>query len=168
MIHRRLHPTPLGPLLIEVANGGLRRIGFDPLPLDGPADEPANDRPAVDADAQRLLDAACDQLDAYFAGRRQVFDLPLAALGTPFQRRVWDALATIDYGRTCSYAQIAAQVGAPRAVRAVGAANARNPIGIVVPCHRVIGTNGRLTGYAGGLERKAQLLRLEGVALARA
>jgi methylated-DNA-[protein]-cysteine S-methyltransferase len=159
MIQRRLHPSPLGPLLIEVADGGLRRIGFDPLPLDQPADEP----PAVDADSQRLLDAACDQLDAYFAGRRQVFELPLAALGTPFQRRVWDALATIGYGRTCSYAQIAAQVGAPRAVRAVGAANARNPIGIVVPCHRVIGADGRLTGYAGGLARKARLLQLEGV-----
>lgn len=108
-----------------------------------------------------LLERAAGQLEEYFAGIRTAFDLPLEAAGTPFQRRVWEALREIPYGTTVSYAHIAARTGAPRASRAVGAANRRNPLAIVVPCHRIIGADGSLTGYAGGLERKEFLLRLE-------
>ena len=101
------------------------------------------------------------QLDAYFAGARRAFDLPLAPVGTPFQLEVWAALRAIPYGATTSYGELARSIGKPRAVRAVGAANGANPIAIVVPCHRVIGANGTLTGYGGGLPRKQLLLGLE-------
>ena len=104
---------------------------------------------------------AIDQLDGYFAGERREFDLELDLVGTNFQRRVWEALLTIPYGETRSYGYIAEQIGSPGASRAVGLANGRNPIGIIVPCHRVIGANGSLTGYGGGLERKRILLELE-------
>jgi methylated-DNA-[protein]-cysteine S-methyltransferase len=99
-----------------------------------------------------------EQLDDYFAGRRDRFDLELAAVGTPWQRRVWTALMGVPYGQTMSYAELAARLGRPTACRAVGAANGRNPISVIVPCHRLIGSDGSLTGYAGGLERKAWLL----------
>jgi methylated-DNA-[protein]-cysteine S-methyltransferase len=102
------------------------------------------------------------QLRLYFAGSLQTFDLPLDLIGTDFQKRVWGALVTIPYGETRSYTEIAAQIGAPRAVRAVGAANGRNPIPIIVPCHRVIGASGNLVGFGGGLEWKRKLLDLEG------
>jgi methylated-DNA-[protein]-cysteine S-methyltransferase len=102
------------------------------------------------------------QLNEYFAGERRAFSLPLDFRGTDFQRRVWQALLTIPYGETRSYAHIARQIGRPTAVRAVGAANGRNPLSIVAPCHRVIGSSGQLTGFAGGLATKAQLLALEG------
>jgi methylated-DNA-[protein]-cysteine S-methyltransferase len=108
-----------------------------------------------------VLQAAKRQLGEYFAGRRKTFDLPLAPSGTPFQHRVWQALLTIPYGETQSYADIARRIGNPKAVRAVGAANGANPISIVVPCHRVIGADGSLTGYGGGLPRKRKLLALE-------
>jgi methylated-DNA-[protein]-cysteine S-methyltransferase len=101
------------------------------------------------------------QLREYFAGERQAFSLKLDPAGTHFQRRVWNALLTIPYGDTRSYGQIARQIGCPAAVRAVGAANGRNPISIITPCHRVIGSTGKLTGFAGGLETKARLLELE-------
>lgn len=101
------------------------------------------------------------QLAAYFKGRLQQFDLPLAAVGTDFQRRVWKALTTIPYGRVVSYKSIAEAIGQPKAVRAVGGANARNPIPIIIPCHRVIGANGTLTGFGGGLETKSKLIELE-------
>ncbi|CDO32698.1 cysteine methyltransferase [Mycobacterium vulneris] len=104
---------------------------------------------------------AVDQLSAYFAGERTEFDLELDMVGTQFQRRVWDALRTIPYGETCTYGEIARQIGSPSASRAVGLANGHNPIGIIVPCHRVIGANGSLTGYGGGLDRKRALLELE-------
>lgn len=104
---------------------------------------------------------ALRQLGAYFSGRLTAFDLPLSMKGTDFQRRVWRALLQIPYGETCSYAELARAIGAPAAVRAVGAANGRNPIAIVVPCHRVIGANGKLVGYGGGLPMKQMLLRLE-------
>jgi methylated-DNA-[protein]-cysteine S-methyltransferase len=110
-----------------------------------------------------MLDAARTQLDEYFAGARLEFDLPLDAQGTPFQRRVWTALAEIPFGQTISYAELARRVGDVKAVRAVGAANGRNPIPIIVPCHRVIGANGSLVGFGGGLERKQWLLEHEGV-----
>jgi methylated-DNA-[protein]-cysteine S-methyltransferase len=109
-----------------------------------------------------LLDAIATQLDDYFAGARHVFDLPLAPEGTDFQRTVWRTLATIPYGETISYAQLAARIDRPSAVRAVGAANGRNPIPIVLPCHRVIGADGSLTGFGGGLPTKRFLLALEG------
>ncbi|MGH9139632.1 MAG: methylated-DNA--[protein]-cysteine S-methyltransferase [Vicinamibacterales bacterium] len=102
------------------------------------------------------------QLEEYFAGDRTGFTVKLDVVGTPFQRQVWNALLTIPFGETRSYAQIARQIGNPRALRAVGAASGRNPLSIVAPCHRVIGSNGRLTGFAGGLETKAHLLALEG------
>jgi methylated-DNA-[protein]-cysteine S-methyltransferase len=103
-----------------------------------------------------------EQFDSYEAGRRNDFDAPLALHGTPFQRRVWQALLAVRFGETISYGELARRVGAPRAVRAVGAAVGRNPISVIVPCHRIIGSDGSLTGYAGGLERKRRLLRLEG------
>ncbi len=110
-----------------------------------------------------LLREAATQIEGYFAGRRRSFDLPLAAEGTAFQREVWAALATIPFGEICSYAELAALVGRPNASRAVGAANGRNPLSIIVPCHRVVGADGSLTGYAGGLEAKRWLLAHEGL-----
>jgi methylated-DNA-[protein]-cysteine S-methyltransferase len=148
--------SPLGRLLLVADEAGMRAIEFDdaahPVPR---AAEWREHRTA-------LLDGARRQLQDYFAGSRQGFDLPLAAQGTSFQLEVWRALAEIPFGETRSYAEIAQRLGQPGAVRAVGAANARNPLAIVVPCHRVIGANGSLTGYAGGLDRKRALLALEG------
>ena len=108
------------------------------------------------------MQEACKQLNGYFSGTLTQFDLPLAAKGTPFQHQVWQALGEIKYGDTASYADIANAIENPKAVRAVGMANGKNPIAIVVPCHRVIGSNNTLTGYAGGLSRKQFLLNLEG------
>jgi len=113
-------------------------------------------------DANLFLQDAVRQLRAYFDGALRIFDLPLDMQGTPFQKQVWHELERIPYGETRSYMQIAVAVGAPKAVRAVGAANGANPIPIVVPCHRVIGTSGKLTGYGGGLPLKKRLLELEG------
>ena len=110
-----------------------------------------------------LLREAGGQLVEYLAGARTVFDLPLAPEGTAFERTVWEALLTIPYGEVRSYGQIAAQIGRPAACRAVGRANGLNPISIFIPCHRVVGANGKLTGYAGGLDMKKKLLELEGV-----
>lgn len=109
-----------------------------------------------------LLEEAAGQLKEYMAGRRQEFDLPLCPRGTEFQRQVWQALLQIPYGTTITYGQLARMVGRPRAVRAVGQANGRNPISILIPCHRVVGAGGVLRGYAGGVEQKKKLLRLEG------
>jgi methylated-DNA-[protein]-cysteine S-methyltransferase len=108
-----------------------------------------------------VLATTVRQLDSYFAARLRTFDLPLAAAGTPFQQRVWSALREIPFGETRNYGQLARAIGKPSAMRAVGAANGRNPIAIVVPCHRVIGANGSLTGFGGGIERKRFLLSLE-------
>jgi methylated-DNA-[protein]-cysteine S-methyltransferase len=112
-----------------------------------------------------LLGRAAAQLEEYFAGERRAFDLPLAPEGTPFQLETWQALRAIPHGTTISYGELARRLGKPRAVRAVGAANGRNPISIIIPCHRVIGSDGSLTGYGGGLEVKRRLLELEGVRL---
>ena len=108
-----------------------------------------------------LIKKAAKQLGEYFDGKRKTFDLPLAPRGTEFQLTVWKALQTISYGKTCSYGQLAAMIGNPKACRAVGMANNRNPIAVIIPCHRVIGSNGSLTGYAGGLELKEKLILLE-------
>lgn len=112
-------------------------------------------------DAEQVFGATMSQLDEYFAGQRIVFDLALEPKGTDFQRAVWTQLSLIPYGQTISYAELALRVGNPKAVRAVGLANGRNPLSIVVPCHRVIGASGSLTGFGGGIERKRYLLDLE-------
>jgi methylated-DNA-[protein]-cysteine S-methyltransferase len=140
--------TPIGPLTIVADPGAVVAIRF--------ADEsvPAASLPGASA----VLARAAAQLGEYFAGARHDFDLPLAAVGTAFQRTVWHALTAIPFGATCGYAELAARVGRPTAARAIGAANGRNPIPIVVPCHRVIGADGSLTGYAGGMATKRWLL----------
>jgi methylated-DNA-[protein]-cysteine S-methyltransferase len=144
---------PFGELLIVTDDGtALTRLWLPPATPD-PSWERADELPIL-AEAHR-------QLDAYFAGERTDFDLPLAPRGTAFQRKVWEALRRIDYGTTKTYGQIALELGAPGAARAVGSANHDNPIAIVQPCHRVIGANGKLVGFAGGLEQKRQLLDLE-------
>jgi methylated-DNA-[protein]-cysteine S-methyltransferase len=153
--------TPVGPLLIAADDEGLRAIEFQPNrhPVARDAGWREGDHP--------LIDLARRQLDEYFAGTRRTFDLPLAPHGTDFQRVVWFELARIPYGGTLSYSELAVRVGRPSAVRAVGAANGRNPLPIVLPCHRVIGADGSLTGFGGGLPMKRFLLEHEG-ALPRA
>jgi len=147
-------PSPIGPLTILASEVGIAGIHMEEHRHFSPPTE-------TTAPASPYLDLAVRQVAEYFAGTRTTFDLPLDPAGTPFQRAVWSALSTIPHGETRSYAQIAAQIGNPKGVRAVGLANGRNPISIVVPCHRVIGKNGTLTGYGGGLERKRFLLDLE-------
>jgi methylated-DNA-[protein]-cysteine S-methyltransferase len=148
------HPSPVGDLLLVADDDGLRGL-YLPHPRHAP---PKIDRQVEDAP----FAAIHDQLDAYFAGELERFDLPLAPEGTEFQLRVWDELQRIPYGETISYGELADRIGDRRAVRAVGLANGRNPLAIVIPCHRVIGADGSLVGYGGGLERKEQLLKLEG------
>jgi methylated-DNA-[protein]-cysteine S-methyltransferase len=146
--------TPVGPMTL-VATGGT---------LSGAYMERQRYRPAEDTfgapDAELLAEAA-DQLTEYFAGRRTEFDLPLHFAGTEFQRRVWAELRAVPYGETVTYGELAERLGRPTAARAVGLANGKNPISIIVPCHRVLGASGQLTGYAGGLPRKRYLLDFE-------
>jgi len=146
--------TPIGELLLAGEDGALAMIGFPKgsMRRDPEADWIYNEKPLANAR---------QQLKEYFAGARKEFDLPLRIKGTEFQVSVLNALQEIPYGRTASYGEIAKRIGRPKAVRAVGAANGRNPIPIVVPCHRVIGSSGDLTGFGGGLDTKAALLRLE-------
>ena len=148
--------SPVGPLLLAAGDDGLRAVEFHasrhPVPRD--PDWQPGDHP--------LMQRARVQLGEYFAGERRTFDLPLAPRGTAFQRETWLALATIPYGNTISYAELARRVQRPKAMRAVGAANGRNPLPIVLPCHRVIGADGSLTGFGGGLPTKQYLLELEG------
>ena len=146
--------TPIGELLLAGENDALTMIGFPKgsMRRDPEADWIFNEKPL--AKARR-------QLEEYFAGSRKNFDLPVKLNGTEFQVSVLKALQDIPYGETVSYGEIAKRIGRPKAVRAVGAANGRNPIPIVVPCHRVIGSSGDLTGFGGGLDTKAALLRLE-------
>lgn len=147
-----VHDSVVGPLTLHSNGVALTGLEFaDPKYALPPS------RPGEDA----ILTAACRELDEYFAGSRREFAVPLAPHGTPFQQRVWQALTTIPYGSTRSYGQQAAAIGAPMAVRAVGLANGKNPISIIIPCHRVIGANGALTGFGGGLGRKRFLLELE-------
>ncbi len=146
--------SPVGPLTLVGEDGALAGLYMHEqrhLP------QPEAFGPRQDG----LLPEVRVQLDAYFAGELQDFDVRLATAGTPFQQQVWAALRDVPYGSTCTYGELAAAVGRPSAVRAVGAANGRNPVCVVVPCHRVVGAGGALTGYAGGLERKALLLGLE-------
>jgi len=146
--------TPIGELLLAGEEGGLAMIGFPKgsMRRDPESDWIYNEKPL--AEARR-------QLQEYFAGTRKTFDLPLRLTGTEFQVSVLEALQKIPYGETVSYGEIARRIGRPKAMRAVGAANGRNPIPIVVPCHRVIGSSGDLTGFGGGLDTKEALLRLE-------
>ncbi|MCB1291775.1 methylated-DNA--[protein]-cysteine S-methyltransferase [Mycolicibacterium sp.] len=146
--------SPVGP--ITLAGTGTTLFH---LRMTGQAHEP--DRSGWAPAEPGAFTDAVEQLAAYFAGELTAFDLDLELVGTDFQRRVWSALQTIPYGQTRSYGQIAEQIGSPGASRAVGLANGRNPIGIIVPCHRVIGAGGGLTGYGGGLDRKQTLLSLE-------
>lgn len=149
--------SPVGRLTLVAADEGLAGILWE-------TERPGRVRlniVAEDATHPVLIEAA-RQLEEYFAGQRTEFTVKLDVSGTPFQRTVWAALLTIPFGQTRSYGQIAAQIGNPAAVRAVGAANGRNPVSIVAPCHRVIGGTGKLTGFAGGLPAKAHLLALEG------
>jgi methylated-DNA-[protein]-cysteine S-methyltransferase len=149
--------SPIGDLRVIANAEAILAIEFSPF--RGLADgRPFGDR----EDGNALLRAAVDQLDAYFARELRIFDLPLAPRGTEFQQKVWHELAQIPYGETTSYGEIAHRLGHTNAAsRAVGLANGKNPIPIVIPCHRVIGANGSLTGYAGGLERKQTLLDVE-------
>lgn len=151
--------SPLGAVLVAAGDAGLRHISF--LAGNSPL-QPGMDWVDQRAGSHPLLSAAVRQLKAYFAGELRVFELPLAARGTPFQQQVWRALREIPYGETTTYGRLAANLGKPTASRAVGAANGRNPLPIVVPCHRVIGHDGRLTGFYGGLHLKQGLLRIEG------
>jgi methylated-DNA-[protein]-cysteine S-methyltransferase len=145
----RMHgiETPVGPLLLSAEDGRLSGVAFADS-AEARSSEPV------------LLEAEA-QLRAYFDGKLERFELPLAPRGTPFQLSVWEALLEIPYGSTTTYSELAAAIGRPSACRAVGAANGRNPLAVIVPCHRVIGAAGALTGYGGGLERKRLLLALE-------
>lgn len=153
MMHEITMPSPLGTLRLRANEVGLTGIYFDqhkaaPVPYEKPT-------------SSAVLEETRRQLEAYFAGQRQHFDLPLDPQGSEFQRKVWTALSQIPYGVTCSYAKIAESIGSPKAARAVGHANSLNPLSIVVPCHRVVGASGKLTGYAGGLDQKRWLLEHE-------
>ncbi len=143
--------TSFGQILIAENVGKIVMLCTHPQFM--PAEEEMKETP--------LIKEAFRQLEEYFEGKRRDFDLPLAPIGTPFQQKVWQVLQTIPYGETRTYKQIAEQVGNPLGCRAVGMANNKNPIGIIIPCHRVIGTNGKLIGYAGGLDLKSRLLDLE-------
>ena len=152
--------SPFGPLLLTSDGHALTRLYMPEQRHAAPvAAEWRRD------DALPIFHTASEQLAAYFRGERTTFDLPLALHGTAFQQRVWAELAQIPYGVTISYGELAARVGNAKASRAVGLANGRNPVGIIVPCHRVIGASGSLTGYGGGLDRKQALLRFESAVL---
>lgn len=143
------YDSPIGPMTLVQEGEVLDRLDFDV--------------PSQPEEATPLLLEACRQLREYFAGERKAFALPLAPAGTEFQKKVWAALRDIPWGETRSYGDIARAIGKPTACRAVGMANGRNPLPVFIPCHRVIGTNGSITGYSGGLEKKRFLLRLEGI-----
>jgi methylated-DNA-[protein]-cysteine S-methyltransferase len=156
------HPSPVGSLLIAATDAGICGIYFEEHRHFKGRDGWQETVPQSPA-AQYMAHAA-RQLDEYFAGQRTEFDVPLDLRGTDFQRSVWQELNNIPFGKSVSYAQQAQQLGNPKALRAIGSAIGKNPVSIIVPCHRVIGTSGAVTGYAGGLERKRFLLALEGIA----
>ncbi|QDV10026.1 Methylated-DNA--protein-cysteine methyltransferase [Planctomycetes bacterium Poly30] len=160
--------TPLGPMLAVCSSAGLALLEFvdkERIEKQLYRATSVHGGPLLRAPRRRngftMLDGVEDQVHAYFAGELAVFELPLAPVGTPFQRAVWKQLAEVPYGAQRSYGEIARAVGRPTAARAVGAANGRNPIAIIQPCHRIVGSDGTLTGYAGGLWRKRRLLELE-------
>ena len=143
------YDTPVGKLCIGEENDSITRVTWSKVPQE-----------YIQEETELILNCKI-QLEEYFAGNRKQFDLPLAPKGTDFQKRVWKALTDIPYGEKRTYGEIAAAVGNPKAARAVGMANNKNPIGIIVPCHRVVGADGKLVGYAGGMEKKEWLLNLE-------
>lgn len=149
-----IYDSPIGELLLVATEDSLMEIRFE-------EERRARDIPPHWRQGGTLCSMAVDQLAAYFAGERQTFELPLSPQGTTFQQLVWKALQDIPYGETISYGELAKRINRPNAFRAVGAANGQNPLPIVIPCHRVIGSNGTLTGYGGGLPRKETLLKLE-------
>jgi len=152
------YSSPIGPLLVAAENGYITEISF----MD--ADTRAKFRdssPDIGKDPSPITDLCIKELDDYFAGKLQHFTTPIKLSSTPFRMQVWEALMTIPYGKTVSYKELAVMIGNPKAIRAVGGANHNNPISIIVPCHRVIGADGTLTGYGGGLNNKAFLLDLE-------
>jgi methylated-DNA-[protein]-cysteine S-methyltransferase len=153
----RILPSPLGTLLLAGGEEGLRYLAFEhgQYPVEPPRDWKRDNRFALFSTVER-------ELRAYFAGSLRSFSVPLVPTGTPFQLGVWKALLRVPYGKTLTYTELARRAGRPSAVRAAGAANARNPISILIPCHRVVGRNGSLTGYGGGLDAKRTLLELEG------
>ena len=144
------YETPVGKLCIGEENGCITHVTWTKIPKEYVLEE------------TELIQSCKKQLEEYFAGKRKEFDLPLNPKGTAFQQKVWQALTEIPYGETRAYGEIAAGIGNPKAARAVGMANNKNPIGILIPCHRVVGSGSRLTGYAGGLQKKEWLLRHEG------
>lgn len=146
----------VGNLLLTADDQCLTRVCFEVSRNRPPLEDDWKEHPS-----HPVLKTARHQLEEYFAGKRRTFDLPLGPQGTPFQQSVWNALRTIPYGETQSYGDIARAIGKPKAVRAVGAANGANPLPIVVPCHRVVGADGSLTGFGGGLPHKKRLLALE-------
>ena len=146
-----IYQSPIGPLYIAEQGGAITHLVFSPM--------------FGDIGTSPVLDECVRQLTAYFNGELRQFDLPLAPKGTAFQQRVWQALQTIPYGTTWSYKALAEAAESPQGFRAVGLANNKNPISILIPCHRVVGISGKLTGYGGGLDKKAHLLKLEGVSL---
>ena len=143
------YDTPVGKLCIGEEDDSITRVTWSKVPQE-----------YIQEETELILNCKI-QLEEYFAGNRKQFDLPLAPKGTDFQKRVWKALTDIPYGEKRTYGEIAAAVGNPKAARAVGMANNKNPIGIIVPCHRVVGADGKLVGYAGGMEKKEWLLNLE-------
>lgn len=150
------YDSPLGTVTLQANEQGLLGVWFE-THTTKPEDL------GTQEDSFPIFQSVKEQLERYFAGEVVQFDVPIAAKGTPFQQSVWHALTTIPYGETWSYAQLADAIGNPKAVRAVGLANGKNPVSVIVPCHRVIGKNGKLTGYAGGIERKQRLLAIEGI-----
>ena len=150
------YDSPLGTVTLQANEQGLLGVWFE-THTTKPEDL------GTQEDSFPIFQSVKEQLERYFAGEAVQFDVPIAAKGTPFQQSVWHALTTIPYGETWSYAQLADAIGNPKAVRAVGLANGKNPVSVIVPCHRVIGKNGKLTGYAGGVERKQRLLAIEGI-----
>jgi methylated-DNA-[protein]-cysteine S-methyltransferase len=160
-----LDDTPVGPLLVGVTDRGLCRVSFDPEPA-GELDRLARQFGPRVLRSPHAIDRVRQELDEYFEGKRHAFDLALDLRAAPeFHQRVLAELARVEYGHTTTYGALAAQVGAPKAARAVGTVMNRNPVPIVLPCHRVVGASGSLTGYGGGLDRKEWLLRLEGALL---
>ncbi len=155
LYYSRIDDSPVGPLLLAGNRDGLHVLSF------GVGSRPRAIDPDWIADTTGVLKGVRQELDAYFAGRLKTFSTPVAFTGTPFQNQVWQQLCRIPYGETISYLELANRIDNPKAVRAVGMANGANPIAIIVPCHRVIGSNGSLTGFGGGLPTKRALLELE-------
>ncbi|MFD2618511.1 methylated-DNA--[protein]-cysteine S-methyltransferase [Terrilactibacillus laevilacticus] len=156
--------TPVGPLTLVSLENGLCKIDFGKLDVTLPRIQGWLTKNRIQGEIkldQEVHEEIIHQLQDYFNGKRQSFNFPVVYIGTPFQIKVWKSLQSIPFGKTKSYKEIASIIGNPKAVRAIGSANNKNPIPIIVPCHRVIGTNGLLVGYAGGLDKKEFLLKLE-------